>query len=159
MKKVLTTILCAIPLVANADFIGGFWFPEKYIINQGKDTAILKIKISGVPWIGLFEKNEFKFITKAKGKNKVWEIIQPQKGEILDNFSNDTIKSLLYLVEIDCVEGRSRMIMARPYSDYFAKGNPVGMDLNQVQEWTYERDASFHMIFGCAVLSPPEKIK
>lgn len=164
MKKFLIPLLCAIPLIAKAENIGGFNFnPTNILENTSKFTVLAFTDSHDVKWLGDYNGSTFRLYTKAKGKDKVWFLNSAKKGTVLKNDKNGKVCSQLYLVQLDCAEGRSKLLTARTYSGYFQAGKLINhIDpkiMSEISDWDYEPNDSDLMAFGCYILEQDKKAK
>lgn len=156
MKKFLAAVFCSIPLITHAVTLGGFKFSDEDIIDKiGTKTVIEYHARDGRSWFGWHipkassqeDQDYFYLFTKAKGANKVWAMVSGEKGKYI----HDNARSFLYLLELDCLEQRSRMMKLRIYSDHFAQGASVeGTEKNL--DWKTDDPDSPNIRFGCAIL-------
>lgn len=160
MKKFLVAVLCCIPFVANAVTVGGFEFnPTSVLENNPKFTVLAFTDDHGVKWLGDYNGSVFQLYTKAKGKDKIWFMNSAKKGTVIKGKE----RSQLYLVQLDCAEGRSKLLAARIYSGYFQTGKLMAhsdsKSMSEVSDWNYEPNDSNIMAFGCYILEQAKKSK
>lgn len=156
MKNFLVPLLCAIPLIANAVNVGGFEFnKDGDSVIPGKVETILEVTIDDAKWVGTYD-GLFELISKARGKNKVWYMLSARKGNVLA--SPKDARSLLYLIELDCEEYRSRVLQAQAYPGYFLTSFPFYFDY-KYRGWEYQRDSDNTMKLGCKLIKEASKTK
>ena len=149
MKKFLVPLLCAIPFIANAVTIGGFEFKKEDVLVQDpkEGYSLLIYRENDVTsWIGIYFKEHFQFYKRARGQNKAWNLLSAEKGKFLA--SDKKFRSWLALYEIDCVEGRTKLLKLTAYSGYFHKGTATPVNIHH-QDWQYSSDSDINMAFGC----------
>lgn len=148
MKKLLASLLCSIPLIANAVNVGGFEFKKERVFTQDNEFYVLTYEAeNGSFWPGIYNKGTFVLVQKASGKNKVWIIGSATKGQSL----GDKHRSFLFLQELNCEEMKSRELLYREYLGYFATGEILN-SVNDTQAWRYGRESDFNLYFGCKIL-------
>lgn len=167
MKKLLASLLCSIPLIANAVNIGGFEFKKEDVYGKyGKNNVVAYTTEGDKLWLGWYvdadssvgRDGAFVLLTPGRG-NKVWTMISMQKGKYFLRAKQGDVKSVLELSELDCAEGKSRRLKVRMFSDYFLKGNTVGNDINTVGDWEYHTDVDLPIVFGCSLKEVMKKYR
>lgn len=150
MIKFLVSILCSIPLIVNATTVGGFEFNKDDIIGQipADGCTVLRYETrDGKHWIGMHHnKSHFRLWTRARGKNKAWNLFSAEKGKYL--ISEDKARSILILTEYDCREGKARTLKTIAFTGYFRTGDVINIS-DSSQNWEYVEDSDLNMILGC----------
>ncbi len=165
MKKLLTLLLsaCSVVSVAAQDQItvSGHQLDLNSFVDNSGNTAYVAgwnnhICVNCLVFDGVTmtktPKDEDVLIfmqINERNPNVGWVVSVAKKGKSLDK--NKKIKSELGTYEIDCANGKVRLVETSVYGGYFLQGDMVLHDQN-IHPWTYARPGSYLetlLIFAC----------
>ena len=104
-------------------------------------------------WVGVFDDGAF-LLTRATGRNKVWQMTSAPQGQRLYENDEGIVRSNLVLFELDCAEGRQKVVSAQEFDSYMGEGNILFRG-DHDGEWVYVQPgtvATYTQEIGCGLL-------
>ena len=152
--SVIISLFFAVSTAHSAQ-VGGFSVNDAKPLSEGTNRYAVAKQIRGTRWTGSYTSSNFHFFSRAKGKNKVWEIDSAKKGQALFGEGNEAVRSMLSLFEVDCAEGRLRKLTVELYAGYFSEGKRLG-GVSIPEEWSYPlpgTNGEFSLDYGCMLVN------
>ena len=121
-----------------ADPYASFNFKPQEVELDGKRINALTYQ----GWVGYQDSNEVFHFVRRQGPRKFWSMGSSGSGRPLVE-KDPRVRSTLFLVEVDCVEGRTRPIQGAVYDGVMGFGNSLYGTRSMNAAWEYPNPDSF----------------